>query len=304
MSDFHSPEATSDTKPLVVLPIEPQTLDIQHDTDPADDHGNARRIPHLGHALLFLCILIASFALSLIVTFGIAHIHGAAQMIAHPGLGLIAQGVGYVLGILISVPLFSLLWGRRFLDGIHWNFLVASRRWPRIVVAGFLLSVLVMVVTPLIAKSEHAPIDDMLKSARLIWATAFFAVILGPFMEELTFRGFLLPALATAYDWLALERSPAGLQRWQSSTAHSRPALICAAILSSIPFALMHATQIGYAWGVVVMLYGVSLALSYVRIRTHSLACSTLLHASYNFTIFALLFVSTHGFQQLGKIAH
>jgi membrane protease YdiL (CAAX protease family) len=123
-------------------------------------------------------------------------------------------------------------------------------------------------------------------------------------MEELAFRGFLLPALATAYDWLALERSPAGLQRWQSSAAHSRAALVFSAILSSIPFALMHATQIGYAWGVVAILYGVSLVLSYVRIRTRSLACSTLLHASYNFTIFALLFVSTHGFQLLQKLTH
>src|SRR6202034_634812 len=34
----------------------PQALDIQHDTDPAHDHGIARRIPHLGHALLFFTL--------------------------------------------------------------------------------------------------------------------------------------------------------------------------------------------------------------------------------------------------------
>jgi membrane protease YdiL (CAAX protease family) len=304
MSDFPTPDAIAESKPLVARPIEPQALDIQHDTDPADDHGRARRIPHLGHALLFFSIAVASLALAFVVTFAVAHIHTAPQMLAHPGLGLIAQGAGYLLALLISVLLFPLLWERSFLDGIHWNFPIAARRWPRIVVAGFSLSMLVMAATPFLTTSGHAPIDDMLKDARLIWATAFFAVVLGPFMEELAFRGFLLPALATAYDWLALERSPAGVQRWQSSSSHSRAALIFSAILSSIPFALMHAAQIGYAWGVVVILYGVSLALSYVRIRTHSLACSTLLHASYNFTIFALLFVSTHGFQQLQKLSH
>jgi membrane protease YdiL (CAAX protease family) len=304
MSDYPTPDATAEPKPLPLRSIEPQALDIQHDTDPADDHGKARRIPHLGHALLFFSFLIGSLALAFIVTFAIAHLHTAVQILAHPGLGLLAQGAAYLLALLISVLLFPLLWDRTFLDGIHWNFPIAVRRWPRIVASGFLLSVLVMVATPFVAKSGHAPIDDLLQNARLIWATAFFAVILGPLMEELAFRGFLLPALATAYDWLALERSPAGLQRWQSSSAHSNAALVFAAILSSIPFALMHAAQIGYAWGVVVILYGVSLALSYVRIRSHSLACSTLLHASYNFTIFALLFVSTHGFQQLQKLAH
>jgi len=307
MSDYPTPDATAEPKPLPVLPvhalsIEPQALDIQHDTDPANDHGNARRIPHLGHALLFFVIVVVSLAFALIVTFGIAHIHTPAQMLAHPGLGLIAQAAGYLGALLISVPIFPLLWDRSFANGIHWNFLVAARRWPRIVVTGFLLSVLVMVATHFITTPDHAPIDDLLQNARLIWATAFFAVILGPFMEELAFRGFLLPALATAYDWLALERSPAGLQRWQSSSAHSNAALFFAAMISSIPFAWMHAAQTGYAWGVVVMLYCVSLALSYVRIRTRSLACSTLLHASYNFTIFALLFVSTQGFHRLEKL--
>jgi hypothetical protein len=35
---------------------EPKALDIQHDTDPAKDHGPARRIPHLGHAILFFSL--------------------------------------------------------------------------------------------------------------------------------------------------------------------------------------------------------------------------------------------------------
>jgi membrane protease YdiL (CAAX protease family) len=123
-------------------------------------------------------------------------------------------------------------------------------------------------------------------------------------MEELAFRGFLLPAIATAYDWLTFPRTPAALDRWRSASGHTTPALIVAAILSSIPFALMHAAQIGYAWGVIGILYGVSLALSYVRIRTQSLACSTLLHSTYNFIIFALLFLSTDGFRHMEKIAH
>jgi hypothetical protein len=36
-----------------------------------------------------------------------------------------------------------------------------------------------------------------------------------------------------------------------------------------------------------------------VRIKTHSVACSTLMHATYNFTIFAAMFLATSGFRHL-----
>ena len=45
-----------------------------------------------------------------------------------------------------------------------------------------------------------------------------------------------------------------------------------------------------------------SLAASYVRIRTHSVACSALLHATYNFTIFTMLFLGTGGFHHMEKL--
>jgi membrane protease YdiL (CAAX protease family) len=152
-----------------------------------------------------------------------------------------------------------------------------------------------------IPTSGGAPIEDLFTSARSVWATAAMAILLGPVFEEIAFRGFLLPALATAYDWLALERTPAGLERWQKSTRHSRSALVFAAVISSIPFALMHAAQISFAWGAVGVLYCVSLALSYIRIRTHSVACSTLVHMTYNLTIFAIIYISTGGFHHLDQ---
>jgi membrane protease YdiL (CAAX protease family) len=130
------------------------------------------------------------------------------------------------------------------------------------------------------------------------WLTAAFGVLLAPLTEEIAFRGFLLPALATAYDWLALDRSPAGLRKWENSSMHSRSAVVFAAIFSSLPFALLHYQ----GWGVVAVLYGVSLVLSFVRIRTHSVACSTLLHSAYNLTIFAAIFAYTSCFHHLERL--
>ena len=130
-------------------------------------------------------------------------------------------------------------------------------------------------------------------------------MLLAPVTEEIAFRGFLLPALAIAYDWLALERTPAGLQKWQSSSMHSRAALIFAAIFSSIPFALMHAGQLQHAWGALGILYCVSLVLSFVRIRTQ-LGCGfdVLMHATYNLTVFVVLFIGTDGYRHMDKFLH
>ena len=283
---------------------EPKALDIQHDTDPAKDYGPARRIPHLGHAILFFCLAALGLALCGEAAGSLAHIHTAAQSEAHPELLLAAQALGYLLTLATAFWLFPRLWEKSFLRGIEWNALAARRSWRWIVPAGVALSAAAQGALHFVPTPSHAPIDNVMRSAHEAWLTALFAVVLGPLSEEIAFRGFLLPALATAYDWLALERTPAGLQRWQSSTAHSRAALIFAALFSSVPFALLHAAQLDYAWGVVGVLFLVSLALSTVRIVTHSVACYTLMHATYNFTIFAALFAASGGFRHLDKLAN
>ena len=292
--------------------LDPQPLDIQHDTDPESDHGLARRIPHLGHAILFFSLAVFCLIFSLGVVYGAAqHHYGAAShfdsqatLLAHPGLALIAQALAYLATLGISLWLFPRLWNRSFFAGVHWNAAAVRRYWKQIVLLAILASIAAQLAQNFVASKDNAPIDDLLSNAHLIGYMALFAIFLGPFMEELAFRGFLLPAIATAYDWLSLERSPAALDRWQRSTAHTAPALVFSAIVSSVPFALLHAAQIGYAWGVVGILYLVSLTLSLVRIRTKSLACSTLMHAVYNSFIFVLLFVSTSGFRHLEKIGH
>jgi membrane protease YdiL (CAAX protease family) len=99
-----------------------------------------------------------------------------------------------------------------------------------------------------------------------------------------------------------MERTPAGLQRWQNTTLHSRAALLFAAIFSSAPFALLHGAQLDYAWSGMAILYGVSLVLSLVRIRLHSVAASVVMHATYNLTVFVILFVGTGAFRHMDKV--
>ncbi|WP_158788504.1 CPBP family intramembrane glutamic endopeptidase [Granulicella sp. L46] len=283
--------------------VEPKVLDIQHDTDPAQDHGPARRIPHAGHAMLFFSLAFLMVVLCQLAIFTLAHIR-LESALQHPGLGLASQALAYVLTLAASAWLFPHLWDVSFLQGIHWNFLAARRYWYWIVGGGVLLSAAAQALMQLLPAPKTTAFDSILTTPHAAWLLMAFAVLLAPLTEEIAFRGFLLPALATAYDWLALERTPAGLDRWQRSSLHSTSALIFSAIFSSIPFALLHADQLAHAWGVLGVLYGVSLMLSFVRIRTHSVACSTLMHATYNLTIFVGILVATGGFRHMDKLSH
>ena len=279
-----------------------EPLDIQHDPFPAEDHGAAKRIPHLGHALLFFSLTATAFFLCLVVLALL--FKGKVQ----PGGGfdtavsLGAEAATYVLALAAAYWLFPLLWKRPFLAGIHWNGLVARRNALRLVGIGVLLSALAQVGQHFVTEPKSPEIDHLMRTPGGAWGVMLLGTLLAPLMEEIAFRGFLLPALATAYDWLSLERTPAGVRRWESSTGHTRPGMIFAAVFSSFLFALVHAPQLEYTWGPVALLFGVSLVLAFVRVRTHSVACSTLVHLTYNLTIFIAALIATGGFRHLERL--
>jgi membrane protease YdiL (CAAX protease family) len=290
--------------PLTEAAAEPKVLDIQHDTDPAQDHGTARRIPHLGHAVLFFSLALTATLLCLVVMLLMTHLYDQQSIESHPLLLLGVQALAYVLTLSAAAWLFPRLWGKSFLDGIEWNMLAARRRWFWVMPAGIALSAAAQAASTFLPKPPKDPIEQMMMTHQGAWALTLFGVLMAPLIEEIAFRGFLLPALATAYDWIMLERTPAGLQRWESSTMHSRAALIFGAVMCSTVFALFHGSQLSFLWGPMAVLFVFSLAASYVRIRMHSVACSTLFHAMYNFTIFAVLFVGTDGFRHMEKLVN
>lgn len=291
MSDLPLPE-----------PLPEQALDIQHDPEPAREAPRARHIPHLGHTLLFFSLTWTTLMLWAGIFFSLAHVSSEESARAHPSLALLTEAVAYASTLAISWWMFPRLWGRSFPLGLQWNPQAIRRRWYWLLAGGPALSLLAQAAQHFVALPKESAVERLMGTTPGAWATAAFGVLLAPLMEEIGFRGFLLSALATAYDWLLLERTPAGLQRWQSSATHSRAALAFSAIFSSLPFALLHASQLSHAWGAVGILYAVSLALSLVRIATRSLACSTLVHATYNFSLFALVFVQTGGFRHMNLL--
>jgi hypothetical protein len=131
------------------------------------------------------------------------------------------------------------------------------------------------------------------------WLMFAFGTTLAPFFEELVFRGFLLPALCTAWDWVAehIRHEPAPPLDPNGHPQWSLPAMAVASVLTSIPFALLHVEQQGHSLGPFLLLIVISLILCTVRLKTRSLAASTVVHACYNFIIFSLALIGTSGFR-------
>jgi membrane protease YdiL (CAAX protease family) len=188
---------------------------------------------------------------------------------------------------------------------------------------------MVQAVSSLIPMPKSIPMDDFFKTPSDVWLVTLFGTLLAPLFEEIAFRGFLLPAFTIGFDWLGamsrylfafsfarLRRQPppryatafpepasAGLSDTTGNLFfRSRTALMAASIVTSALFALLHAEQLAHAWGALIVLFGVSLVLTLVRVRMRSVACSTLVHASYNLSVFLTLFVATGGYRHLDRM--
>lgn len=279
-----------------------EALDIQHDTDPGKDHGLARRIPHLGHTILFFSILAFCVMLCIAVALAVVHATSPGTVVQHPLTVALGQILGYVLAIGVAVLVFPMLWTVSFWQGIHWTWRQARLQWWKFLALGVAMSALAQGADQLFKTPNDPDILKLFSTPLAAWLTVTLGTFIPTFVEEVAFRGFLLPSLATAYDWLSLERSPAGLDRWQRTTIHSTGSWVFATTFSSLAFTALHGFQIHWAIGPLAVLFVVSVVLSIVRIRTRSVAASTLVHMAYDGLIFLEMIIATHGFRHLDKL--
>lgn len=267
------------------------------------------RIPHLGHVgLVLLLVIMATFMARMATTIALHfHLDGvssifAAQNDIHYTLGFI--GSLYLFALLGCLIVFPMIWRKGFFAGLQWNGEKAlHHRWA-LAGTGFLCYLAAMANMILVPGPSNTPIEKVFKEPGAAWLLFIFGVTVAPFFEELFFRGFLLPSLCTAYDWLAerfyhVPRRPLdndGNPQWSLS------AMAIASVVTSVPFALMHAEQTGNSIDAVILLGCVSLALCAVRLITRSLAASVIVHSFYNFLLFSVMLVFTHGFRHLDKM--
>jgi membrane protease YdiL (CAAX protease family) len=265
-----------------------------------------RRIPHLGHALLlgalFVIGLLCSIILILVALhfkwFGIVNVQDAMHSLPY-ALGTMV--VLYVIAFLPGAALFPLLWRRPLLAGLQWNAQSVRRHWWKLMAVGIACCFFALAFHKLLHFPNRTPMSELLTTPAAVWTLWAFSITLAPLCEEVVFRGFLLPAFATACDWTAekLARRPAPALLRGGHPHWSLPAMILAAIPTSLLFAAIHSSQNANAWGPFVLLVAVSLVLCAVRLATRSVAASTLTHATYNCTLFVVLFFQTQGFHHL-----
>ena len=310
--DLSRDYAQSQASPVdaTTLPPTPNGEAILIEAPPPSDArgpGVPARVPHIGHAILFLSFALLLMMVAQLSLLGLAHpvadAHKTAAAAAHPKLIVAAEAISYTMTLFAAWLFFPLLWQRPFGSGIHWDLAAAKRNAWKLIPIGLITGFAVQAISSLIPVPKSIPMDDFFRTSSDVWLVTIFGTTLAPMMEEIAFRGFLFPAFAIAYDWLSLPRTPAARERWHQTTTLTTASVIFSTILSSIFFALLHGEQLAHAWVALFVLFCVSLVLTMVRIRTHSVACSTLVHASYNASVFLTMFIATGGYRHLERLA-
>ena len=264
------------------------------------------RIPNMGHVvilgLLAICALFCASVVARIGVhyhlFGVTNLQQAATEI-HFTLG--TEGVFYILTFAGALLVFPIVWRKGFLTGLQWRAGIALHRFGYLLAAAAACFALAMVSGMLMPGPTDAPIDKIFRIPGAAWVLFGFGVTFAPFFEEMAFRGFLLPAFCTAFDWVA-EKTHGEPPHSLDAYDHPRwsiPAMAVASVLTSVLFAAMHADQTGHSIGPFLLLVCVSLVLCAVRLLLRSLAASVVVHACYNFLLFSLMFLGTSGFKHL-----
>lgn len=198
------------------------------------------------------------------------------DVIKQPLVTVAAQLLSYLVVLAFMVTVIKRAPGRDFWREIRWKWPSA---WGAYLAAGVLLSVGLQAFAHLLPMPRELPIDRFFQTKQEAWALAIFGMTLAPLMEELFFRGFLYPVLLR------------------------RIGVVGAVVLTAAGFGLIHAPQLGRAWGPVLVIFLVGLTLTITRAVTKSVVPGFLMHVAYNGTISVLIFVGTDGFRHLEKLS-
>jgi membrane protease YdiL (CAAX protease family) len=140
--------------------------------------------------------------------------------------------------------------------------------------AGCGLSLAVLIVTYKMQPPEDVPIEELFHYKNTAILFMAMAVLVAPLVEETVFRGYLYPLFARTFG------------------------VASSVILTGILFGLMHGAQLGWTWGLVLVLVAVGVIFTLVRARTGSVYASFLLHLGYNSMIAALTILGPGGIEK------
>lgn len=168
------------------------------------------RIPHFGHFAMLMAFLVAGFfatgiAMAFALRFHWFGLHGVPTNLTDIDirLALGSEVLAYAVMFGAALIFFPLIWHKGFFAGIQWNAETALRRRKQIFITALICFALALINGLWISGPKNAPIEKIFRTPGAAWWLFGFGISLAPFFEEMIFRGFLLPAMCTAFDWLA-----------------------------------------------------------------------------------------------------
>lgn len=198
------------------------------------------RIPHLGHLALLFMFLVCGWMVALV--FGGAamyfHLFGVRtldQAKTNAPFLLSSEAIIYLVTLLLCLVGFPPFWREGFFAGLQWNGGRAVHRLSVLLGVAGICFVVALLSQYLMPGPSNAPIEKMFQRPGAAWILFAFGVTFAPFFEEMIFRGFLLPAFCTCFDWVAEEAS--GTPVSTDGQVHWAPHIVVAAfVVTSIPF--------------------------------------------------------------------
>jgi len=137
------------------------------------------------------------------------------------------------------------------------------------------LAIFVALASYNMKNTEHLPIQEIFKNRSGAMLLMAMAVLVAPLVEETVFRGYLYPLFAKSLGVL--------------------PGILITGVL----FGLMHGSQLGWTWRLVLLLTLVGVIFTFARARTGTVLASFLLHLGYNSMIAVTSIIATKGFQHM-----
>jgi len=197
------------------------------------------------------------------------------DVVAYPVVTVLGQALSYLLVLAFMVSIVRRVPGQDLRTAIHWNW---PQNWHAYLFGGIALSFGLQAIAHFLPIPKDLPMDRFFRTPGEAWALSLFGMTFAPLLEELFFRGFLYPVL---------------VRRLGDAVA---------VLLTALSFSLIHAPQLGRAWGPVLVIFLVGLALTITRKITNSVGASLIMHMAYNGTLSVLLFAGTSGFRHMERL--
>lgn len=170
---------------------------------------------------------------------------------------LIPQFAGFAAAVAPLALVFRSKYDQPLLRSLRMS--VPASRIPAAIASGLALAFLVVLAGALLRTPKiESPMDDLMNDPASVPFVAIFAVTLGPWFEELVFRGLLQPVLIRS----------AGV--------------IAGILLAALPFGLLHGPEYAWSWRHLLIVTLAGAAFGYTRFRSGSTGEAVVMHAAYN----------------------